>query len=142
MQLWFYSFVVIFRSIRSNYFIGVYYKLLTMSASNLFNINGDLSLLSAISTPAIGAVLTASYSSLVVVTAGKASVALGAGAVTIPYAGLLATDIVFCTVGQVTTPANAGVACSGYCTAGNLVLQSAFATTAEVVNFLVYRPNA
>ena len=113
-----------------------------MSASNLFNINGDLSLQSAVATPTLTAVLTASYSSFVVVTSGKASVATGAGAVTIPYAGLLATDIVFVTVGQVTTPANAGIACSGYCTAGNLVLQSAFGTSAEVVNFLVLRPNA
>jgi len=113
-----------------------------MSASNLYNIAGDLSLRSAISTIATGAVLTANYSSLVTVLSGKASVALGAGAVTIPIAGVLATDIVFVTVGQVATPANAGVACSGYCTAGNLVLQSAFGTTAEIVNFLICRPNA
>jgi hypothetical protein len=113
-----------------------------MSASNLFNIDGDLSLLSAISTVATGAVLTANYSSLVTVTSGKASVATGAGVITIPIAGVLATDIVFVTVGQVTTPANAGLACSGYCTAGNLNLQSAFATSAEVVNFLICRPNA
>lgn len=113
-----------------------------MSASNLFNINGDLSLLSAVSTVTVGAVLTENYSSLVTVLSGKASVALGAGVVVIPIAGVLATDNVFVTVGQVTTPANAGVACSGFCTAGNLNLQSAFATTAEVVNFLIVRPNA
>jgi uncharacterized RmlC-like cupin family protein len=113
-----------------------------MSASNLFNIDGDLSLLSAISTVATGAVLTANYSSLVTVLSGKASIAFGANVVTIPIAGLLATDIVFVTAGQVTTPANAGIACAGWCTAGNLNLQSAFATTAEVVNFLICRPNA
>lgn len=113
-----------------------------MSASNLFNINGDLSLLSAISTVATGAVLTANYSSLVTVLSGKVSVATGTAELTVPIAGLLATDIVFCTAGQVTTPANGGIACSGYCTAGNLVLRSAFGTTAEVVNFLVCRPNA
>ena len=113
-----------------------------MSASNLFNLDGDLSLQSAISTVALTATLTANYSSLVTVTSGKASIADGAGEVTIPIAGLLATDIVFCTVGVVTTPANAGVACAGYCTAGNLVLRSAFATSPEIVNFLVVRPNA
>jgi hypothetical protein len=114
-----------------------------MSASNLFNIDGDLSLLSAISTVATGAILTANYSSLVTVTSGRASIALGANVVTIPIAGLLATDIVFVTVsGPVATPANAGIACAGWCTAGNLNLQSAFGTTAEIVNFLVVRPNA
>jgi hypothetical protein len=113
-----------------------------MSASNLFNIDGDLSLLSAISTVPLTAVLTANYSSLVTVLSGKASIADGANVVTIPIAGLLATDIVFVTVGEVTTPANAGVGCAGWCTAGELNLQSAFATSAEIVNFLVVRPNA
>lgn len=114
-----------------------------MSASNLFNIDGDLSLQSAISTVATGAILTANYSSLVTVLSGKAVVALGAGVVTLPIAGVLATDIVFCTTsGPVGTPANAGVACAGWCTAGNLNLQSAFATTGETVNWLIVRPNA
>jgi hypothetical protein len=115
-----------------------------MSASNLFNIDGDLSLQTSVKAQATTAVLLASYRSLVIVGSGRATLATGAGVVTIAYPGLLVGDIVFATAGGVpiATPANAGIAVAGWVAVNDVLsLQSAFATSGESVQFLIYRPN-
>lgn len=109
-----------------------------MSASNLYNAAGALVLPVAVSAPSALSASTAK--GVIVVASGTSAVASGAGVVTIAYPGLLASDVVQATAkGPMATAGNAGVACAGWCTDNNLNLQSAFATTAENVAWLVLR---
>lgn len=114
-----------------------------MSASNLFNIAGDLSLQSAISAPATSATLTTSCRSLVVVFAGEVVVPVGAPAsLAQAVPGVLATDIVITTVNGSATPANLLNACAGTPTADTVTFAMTVATNTASVAFLVLRPNA
>ena len=114
-----------------------------MSASNLFNINGDLSLQSAISAPAVSATLTTSCSSLVVVFAGEVVVPVGAPASLVQAVpGVLSTDLVITTVNSSTAPANLLVGCACTPTADTLTFAMTVATAPANVAVLVLRPNA
>jgi hypothetical protein len=113
-----------------------------MSASNLFNINGDLSIQSAINAPLVSATLTTSASSLVVVYAGEAVVAVGAPAnqaVAVP--GVLASDLVITTVNGSLTGTNLLNPCAGVPTADTVTLTMTVATNPASVAFLVLRAN-
>ena len=114
-----------------------------MSASNLFNLAGDLSIQSAVSAPAVSATLTTSASSLVVVYAGEAVVPVGTpGSLAVAVPGVLATDLVITTVNGSLTPANLLEACAGVPTAGVVTLTATVATNVSNVAFLVLRANA
>jgi len=114
-----------------------------MSASNLFNLDGDLSIQSAVSAPATSATLTTSASSLVVVYAGEAIVPVGApGSLAVAVPGVLATDLVITTVNGSLTAGNLLEACAGVPTAGVVTLTMTVATNPASVAFLVLRPNA
>jgi len=114
-----------------------------MSASNLFNINGDLSIQSAVTAPALSATLTTSASSLVIVYAGEAVVPVGApGSLAVAVAGVLATDLVLTTVNGSATAGNLLNPCGGVPTAGVVTLTMTVATNTASVAFLVLRANA
>jgi hypothetical protein len=114
-----------------------------MSASNLFNIDGDLSIQSAITAPVVGAVLTTSASSLVVVFAGEVVVPVGApAALAQAIPGILATDLVITTVNGSATATNLLNPCAGVPTAGVITFSMTVATTTATVAFLVLRANA
>lgn len=114
-----------------------------MSASNLFNLAGDLSIQSAVSAPAVSATLTTSARSLVIVYAGEAVVPVGTpGTVAVAVPGVLATDLVITTVNGSTTPANLLEACAGVPTADTVTLTATVATSTSSVAFLVLRANA
>jgi len=115
-----------------------------MSASNLFNLDGDLSIPSAVSAPATSATLTTSASSLVVVYAGEAVVPVGTpGSLAVAVPGVLATDLVITTVnGSGGTAGNLLEACAGVPTANTVTLTMTVASNPASVAFLVLRPNA
>lgn len=116
-----------------------------MSASNLFNINGDLSLLSAISAPAVSATLTASCASVVVVFSGEVVLPVANPTSSLAQAipGVLATDIVITTVNGSATPANLVLAVAGVATADTVTFTTGIVATSTLsVAFLVLRPNA
>jgi hypothetical protein len=116
-----------------------------MSASNLFNINGDLSIQSAVSAPATSATLTTSASSLVVVFAGEAvlPIATPSSSLVVAVPGVLATDLVITTVNGSATPANLLLAVAGVATADTVTFTTGVvATNTLAVGFLVLRPNA
>lgn len=113
-----------------------------MSASNLFNLQGDLSISCAVNKPATSATLTQSAGSVVVVFSGEAVVPVGApGSLAVAVPGVLVTDVVLTTINGSTTPANLLVGCAGVATADTVTLTATVITNVSNVGFLVLRYN-
>ena len=112
-----------------------------MSASNLFDISGNLLLDCAVSPPAVSASLVQSGAGFIVVYAGEAVIPVGTpGSLAVTVTGVTANDLVITTVnGSGGTAANLLVAVAGVASANTVTLTATVTSTALNCAFLVIR---